>query len=128
VSFAGDGRADSAEPGWRSGHSLPHELPVGTTLIVSSPSLPTPYPAWSAPSRPSDTFGQLVHWHPHIHALVSKVVRIEPNLGDLKWAEGAYPTPHGIIKVRHEKGPDGKVKSTVHAPDAIKIILIEKNH
>jgi alpha-L-rhamnosidase len=57
-----------------------------------------------------------------------KVVRIEPNLGDLKWAEGAYPTPHGIIKVRHEKGPDGKVKSTVHAPDAIKIILIEKNH
>jgi hypothetical protein len=28
-----------------------------------------------------------------------KVVRISPNLADLSWAEGTYPTPHGIIRV-----------------------------
>jgi len=55
-----------------------------------------------------------------------KVVKIEPNLGDLEWVEGTYPTPHGIIQVRHEKSEDGKVKSTVQSPEAIKIILIEK--
>jgi hypothetical protein len=48
------------------------------------------------------------------------VVSIEPNLGSLKWAEGTYPTPHGIIKVRHERQADGSVKSTVELPDGVK--------
>ncbi len=47
-------------------------------------------------------------------------VSIEPNLGSLKWAEGTYPTPHGIIKVRHERQADGTIKSTVQLPDGVK--------
>jgi alpha-L-rhamnosidase len=48
-----------------------------------------------------------------------RTVQIEPHLGDLEWAEGTFPTPQGIIKVRHEKQPDGTVRSTVDAPDGI---------
>lgn len=51
-----------------------------------------------------------------------KVVKIEPNLGDLEWAEGTFPTPHGMILVRHEKKKDGTVNSIIHAPDGIRII------
>jgi hypothetical protein len=50
-----------------------------------------------------------------------KVVRIEPHLGDLQWVEGTFPTPRGILKVRHEKQSDGSVKSEVEAPAGIKI-------
>ncbi|HET6408915.1 MAG TPA: alpha-L-rhamnosidase C-terminal domain-containing protein, partial [Chthoniobacteraceae bacterium] len=50
-----------------------------------------------------------------------KRVRIAPQLGDLTWAEGTYPTPLGIIKVRHERQPDGSVKSDVEAPPGITI-------
>ncbi len=33
-------------------------------------------------------------------------VRIDPHLGDLAWAEGCIPTPHGPITVRVEAGQD----------------------
>lgn len=49
-------------------------------------------------------------------------VSIKPNLGDLEWAEGTYPTPHGIIKVRHEKGVDGQIHSQIDVPNGIKVI------
>jgi hypothetical protein len=49
-------------------------------------------------------------------------VKIEPHLGDLKWVEGTYPTPLGIISVRHQKQLDGTIKSTIKAPKGIKII------
>jgi hypothetical protein len=55
-----------------------------------------------------------------------KVVRISPNLGDLSWAEGTYPTPQGIIRVRHEKKADGSIKSTVNAPRGVKILRAEQ--
>ena len=47
-------------------------------------------------------------------------VSIVPNLGSLKWAEGTYPTPLGVIKVRHERQSDGTVKSDVKLPDGMK--------
>ncbi len=50
-----------------------------------------------------------------------KRVRIAPRLGDLRWAEGTYPTPHGAIKVRHERQPDGSIKSTIDAPPGIEV-------
>lgn len=50
-----------------------------------------------------------------------KSVRIKPNLGNLLWMEGTYPTPRGIISVRHEK-KDGKILSLINAPDDIKVI------
>lgn len=46
-------------------------------------------------------------------------VRIEAHLGELKWAEGTYPTPKGVIKLRHEKQPDGSIKSKVELPDGV---------
>ena len=51
-----------------------------------------------------------------------KKIKIEPHLGDLKWVEGTYPTPFGIISVRHEKRANGSIKSTIKAPKGIKII------
>jgi alpha-L-rhamnosidase len=46
-------------------------------------------------------------------------VRVAPELGDLRWAEGVYPTPAGPIRLRHERGPDGKVRSKIEAPAAV---------
>lgn len=51
-----------------------------------------------------------------------QTVRIVPHLGDLQWAEGTFPTPFGIIKVRHEKKPDGSVQSKIDAPKGIRIV------
>lgn len=48
-----------------------------------------------------------------------RVVRIAPHLGDLDWAEGSYPTPYGIISVRHEKLPDGTINSQINLPDGV---------
>ena len=50
-----------------------------------------------------------------------RVVRIEPHLGDLDWAEGTFPTPYGIIKVRHVKQADGRIKSAIDAPEGITV-------
>ena len=49
-------------------------------------------------------------------------VKVEPHLGDLEWAEGTFPTPYGNISVRHDRRPDGTVKSTVHAPKGVKVV------
>jgi hypothetical protein len=49
-------------------------------------------------------------------------IRIQPHLGDLQWAEGIFPTPKGVIRVRHEKGPNGKVKSEVKAPEGVTVV------
>jgi len=50
-----------------------------------------------------------------------KEIAIEPHLGDLEWVEGTYPTPLGIIKVRHEKLPNGKIKSDISVSKGIKV-------
>lgn len=49
-----------------------------------------------------------------------KMVQIMPSLGDLEWAEGDYPTPEGIIHVRHEKQADGSIQSKIDVPPGIK--------
>ena len=52
-----------------------------------------------------------------------KVVRINPNLGNLEWVEGAVPTPYGDIKISHRKDADGKVVSKVDAPSGVTVIM-----
>ena len=47
--------------------------------------------------------------------------RIAPALGDLAWAEGTYPTPRGPIHVRHERQPDGTLRSWVTAPAGVAV-------
>ena len=49
-------------------------------------------------------------------------VVVEPHLGRLQWAEGTVPTPKGLIKVKHTRTPDGKIKSDISAPDGVKVI------
>lgn len=49
-------------------------------------------------------------------------VRIAPDLGDLSFAEGTYPTPYGLIRVRHEKAADGTVRSEIQVPDGVTVV------
>ena len=46
---------------------------------------------------------------------------VSPHLAGLKWAEGTLPTPHGIVKVRHERLADGTVKTRLSAPRGVKV-------
>lgn len=48
-----------------------------------------------------------------------KSVAINPHLGDLQWAEGTFPTPLGVISVRHEKQPDGSIHSEIDLPEGM---------
>ena len=49
-------------------------------------------------------------------------VRIAPQLGNLQWAEGDYPTPRGVIHVRHDRRPDGTIKSKITVPPGVKMV------
>jgi hypothetical protein len=51
-----------------------------------------------------------------------RAVRVKPFLGDLAWAEGAFPTPRGVVKVRHVRQAGGGVESEISAPDGVKVI------
>ena len=51
-----------------------------------------------------------------------KVLKIEPHLGDLKFVEGTFPTPYGVVNIKHEKLSNGKIESKIDAPKEIKII------
>ena len=48
-------------------------------------------------------------------------IAVKPKLGRLRWAEGNYPTPHGPVHVRHERQPDGSIKTTVQAPKGVRV-------
>ena len=47
---------------------------------------------------------------------------IEPHLGDLEWVEGTYPTPRGVVAIRHERRPDGTIASDIDAPPGIRVV------
>lgn len=51
-----------------------------------------------------------------------KVIKIEPHLGDLTWVEGSFPTPYGIVTMKHVKNADGSVSSTIKGPKEVKIV------
>lgn len=51
-----------------------------------------------------------------------KVLKIEPHLGDLKFVEGTFPTPYGVVKIKHTKMANGKINSKITAPKEVKII------
>lgn len=52
-----------------------------------------------------------------------RIIHITPNLCDLDWAEGTYPTPYGLVKVRHEKKADGEILTWLEAPKEIHIVV-----
>lgn len=47
-------------------------------------------------------------------------VTVQPCLGDLQWAQGSIPTPHGAIRVRHERRSDGTIASDVQLPAGVR--------
>lgn len=52
-----------------------------------------------------------------------KVIKISPQLGDLKWVEGSYPTRYGILTVRHERDENGTIKTDIlECPEQITLI------
>lgn len=51
-----------------------------------------------------------------------RTIRVAPRLGDLEWAEGTFPTPHGIVRVKHTKQPDGSVRSEIEAPEGVTVL------
>src|SRR5690554_193563 len=58
----------------------------------------------------------------HVVEPGSKTIRITPHLGDLEFADGTFPTPYGVVSVRHTKLSDGSISSEVDAPEEVKII------
>lgn len=58
----------------------------------------------------------------HIEEPGCTVIRICPELGDLIWVEGTYPTPKGILYVRHEKDERGAITSRIDAPEGITLV------
>ncbi|MCH4553447.1 alpha-L-rhamnosidase-related protein [Aestuariibaculum lutulentum] len=56
-----------------------------------------------------------------------KKIVIEPHLGDLNWVEGTFPTPYGLLELRHEKLPNGSVKTTYKKPQEIEVELVNSN-
>lgn len=51
-----------------------------------------------------------------------KKVRITPHLGDLEWAEGGFPTPYGVIEIKHTRNADGTISSKIKAPKGVKVV------
>lgn len=49
-------------------------------------------------------------------------VQVRPQLGNLQWVEGTYPTPRGPIKVRHERRPDGSIHYDISAPPGVEVV------
>ncbi len=52
-------------------------------------------------------------------------IKIEPHLGDLLWVKGTFPTPFGVVKIEHQKIPEGTVKTKVDAPKEVTVILLD---
>ena len=50
------------------------------------------------------------------------VIEVAPHLGNLEFAEGSFPTPKGVVKVSHRKDANGKVMTTIDAPEGVKVI------
>lgn len=51
-----------------------------------------------------------------------KLIKVEPHLGDLSFAEGTFPTPYGLVKVSHKKLSNGRISSVITAPPQVKVI------
>jgi alpha-L-rhamnosidase len=51
-----------------------------------------------------------------------RTIRVTPQLGGLEWVEGTFPTPHGIVRVKHAKQADGSVRSDIEAPEGVTVL------
>ena len=51
-----------------------------------------------------------------------KTLRVQPHLGDLDFAEGRFPTPHGDVRIAHRKTASGETHSEWEAPSEVPIV------
>lgn len=51
-----------------------------------------------------------------------KKIKIEPRLGDLKWVNGTFPTPYGVIEIEHRADEHGNIISNIKAPKEVEIV------
>jgi alpha-L-rhamnosidase len=51
-----------------------------------------------------------------------KTIRITPHLGDLTFVEGTFPTPKGVVRIKHQKLANGKIETTIKAPKGVKVL------
>ena len=58
----------------------------------------------------------------HIISAGCKKVEIKPNLGNLNWAKGTYPTPYGIISVECKRLENGEIHTKWTAPEEIEVV------
>ena len=49
-------------------------------------------------------------------------VKIEPHLGNLNRVEGSFPTPYGVIRIKHEKQANGKIRSDIQVPEGVELV------
>jgi hypothetical protein len=54
-----------------------------------------------------------------------KRIKIEPHLGDLKWVSGSFPTPSGILNIRHIRNDDGGIFTEYEAPPGINVEVVK---
>ncbi|MDQ2687501.1 MAG: alpha-L-rhamnosidase, partial [Armatimonadota bacterium] len=47
-------------------------------------------------------------------------VTVTPHLGDLEYARGTVPTPHGLIEVSHERRADGSIETHLTLPEGVR--------
>lgn len=47
-------------------------------------------------------------------------VTITPHLGDLEYARGTVPTPHGLIELSHERRTDGSIETHLTLPEGVR--------
>ncbi|PAW76878.1 MAG: hypothetical protein B9S32_13170 [Verrucomicrobia bacterium Tous-C9LFEB] len=55
----------------------------------------------------------------------SRVLRLNPQIGSLRYVEGSFPTPYGDVKVKHSRTASG-VKTVFHAPSEVRVIQNQK--
>ena len=63
----------------------------------------------------------MMHYVLGIKALDANTYEIDPELANLDWAKGTYPTDKGLICVSAKKTEEGTLVE-VSAPEGIKII------
>lgn len=51
-----------------------------------------------------------------------EIVKLEPHLGDLEFAEGTFPTKYGILKVIHTRDANGKIQTEVEVPEGLEVM------
>lgn len=50
-----------------------------------------------------------------------KKLSIQPNLGNLSWVKGTYPTPYGVVSIEARR-ENGEIVTKIEAPKGIKIV------